>query len=125
MQILAIERELAPLDSQLHREVLREEAACVWALKKRAVIRDIWFTVRNRLAVVMLECSTEEEAREHLAGLPLVREGFIAFDVMALRSYDGFDRLTALGGQEPNQHQTQSRATPAADRTRRASSRRG
>jgi hypothetical protein len=83
--------------------VLRDEAACVWALKKKEVIRDIWFTARNRLAVVMLECGTEEEAREHLAALPLVREGLIAFDVMALRSYDGFDRLIALRGNTPNQ----------------------
>jgi hypothetical protein len=99
VQILAIERELAPLDPQRHRAVLREEAACVWALKKQEVIREIWFTARTRLAVVLLECGTEEEAREHLARLPLVREGLIAFEVMALRSYDGFDRLI---GQTPS-----------------------
>lgn len=43
----------------------------------------------------MLECDTEDEAVQHLNSLPLVREGFIAFEVSALRSYDGFDRLIA------------------------------
>lgn len=93
MQILALERELKPIDSRRHAAVLREEAARVWALKKEAVIRDIWFTVRDRCAVVMLECSSEDEARRHLATLPLVREGLIAFEVLALCSYDGFERL--------------------------------
>jgi muconolactone delta-isomerase len=102
MQILAIEKEVAPLDSQRHREVLREEAACVWELKKKEVIRDIWFTTPGRHAVVMLECSSKEEAQRHLASLPLVREGLITFEVMALRSYDGFDRLVTAERQTPN-----------------------
>ena len=99
MQILAIEREVAPIDSHRHRDLLREEAACVWELKKKELVRDIWFTVPGRLAVVMLECASKEEAQRHLAALPLVREGLIAFDVMALRSYDGFDRLVTAQSQ--------------------------
>ncbi|MBP6865848.1 MAG: hypothetical protein KBC32_11360 [Candidatus Didemnitutus sp.] len=95
MQILALEKELKAIDARKHAEVLRQEAAAVWTLKKRSVIRDIWFTVRGRHAVVMLECDTEDEAVQHLNSLPLVREGFIAFEVSALRSYDGFDRLIA------------------------------
>jgi len=93
MQILAIEKGLAAIDPQQHCDLLREEAACVWKLKKQEVIRDIWFTSRDRNAVVLLECASEDEARRHLASLPLVREKLIAFDVQALRSYDGFDRL--------------------------------
>lgn len=93
MQILAIEKEISPLDPQGHHALLCEEAACVWALKKKQVIRDIWFTCHDHRAVVMLECGSEEEAKHHLASLPLVREGLIAFDVLALCCYDGFDRL--------------------------------
>jgi hypothetical protein len=93
MRILAIEKELKPLQAETAREILREEAACVWALKKKEVIRDIWFTVRDKCAVVVLECGSEDEAKRHLATLPLVRERFIAFEVHALRTYDGFDRL--------------------------------
>jgi muconolactone delta-isomerase len=97
MQILAIERELRAIDPREHHDILREEAACVWRLKKRGVIREIWFTAADRRAVVLLECASEEEARENLASLPLVRERLIDFDVFALRSYDGFDRLLGEG----------------------------
>lgn len=39
MQILALEKELKAIDARKHAEVLRQEAAAVWALKKRSVIR--------------------------------------------------------------------------------------
>lgn len=103
MQLLAIEQELRPIDSGQHRELLRDEAACVWALKKQESIRDIWFTRRGCRAVLMLECEGEAEAKRLLASLPLVRDGFIAFEVMALRSYDGFDRLITDNEKTPNQ----------------------
>ena len=93
MQILALERELRPIDAQRHALVLRDEAAQVWALKKQGVIRELWFTQRGRHAVVLLECASTEEAQQHLASLPLVREGLIAFEVLALTPYDGLDRL--------------------------------
>ncbi len=104
MRILAIERELKALDPDSARELLREEAACVWALQTQEVIREIWFTRRKKCAVVMLECETEDEARRHLSVLPLVREQFITFDVHALRPYDGFERLLSpAAGSDPKQ----------------------
>jgi muconolactone delta-isomerase len=92
MQILAIEIELMPLGSG-HHELLREEAARVWFLKKQGIVRDIWFAVHEHVAVLLLECASEEEAKQHLSDLPLVRAGLITFDVIPLRSYDGFERL--------------------------------
>jgi hypothetical protein len=56
----------------------------------------------SRHAVVMLECASEAEAASHLATLPLVQEGLITFDVMALCPYDGFDRLLAPEGDTAN-----------------------
>lgn len=97
MRVLAIEREQSTVDPERHRDVLREEARCVWSLQKQEVIREIWFTHRGCRAVVLLECGSEAEALRHLASLPLFREGLIAFDVIPLRSYDGFDRLIAPG----------------------------
>jgi muconolactone delta-isomerase len=93
MRILAIEREI-PLPARPDlREILREEAAGVWALQKRGFIRDIWFTAADRHAIVMLECADVDEARQLLATLPLVRTGLIEFTLHELRSYDGFERL--------------------------------
>lgn len=93
MQILALEKPLAAIDSARHRRVLRAEAFAVWKLKKQSIIREIWFTRRERTAVLLLECPSEKAAHRHLATLPLVRAGLIGFDVRALQPYDGFDRL--------------------------------
>lgn len=101
MCILAIEKELKPVDTAVSAELLREEATRVWALQKQEVIRGIWFTRRDRSAVIMLECADENEAMRQLASLPLVREGFITFEVHALQPYDGFDRLMAGNRTEP------------------------
>ena len=97
MRILAIERELPLPVYQNLRDLLREEAAIVWDLQKRGVIRDIWFTTANHRAVIMLECFNAAEARQHLATLPLVRSALNDFTLLELGSYDGFERLFATG----------------------------
>lgn len=95
MRILAIERELPTAQANSLEQILRVEAACVWDLQKRGIIRDIWFTAAGHHAVIMLECSSATEARQHLATLPLVHAGVIDFTVHELRSYDGLERLFA------------------------------
>lgn len=101
MRILAIERELPTPRRPDLPHLLHDEAARVWDLQKRGIIRNIWFTAADRLAVVMLECASAAEAREQLATLPLVQTGVIDFTLHELRSYDGFERLFAAGGAEP------------------------
>jgi muconolactone delta-isomerase len=104
MRILAIERELpTPRRADLPH-LLHDEAAGVWDLQKRGIIRDIWFTTAEQLAIIMLECANAAEAREHLATLPLVQTGVIDFTLHELRSYDGFERLFATVGAEPPVH---------------------
>ncbi|MDI1335678.1 MAG: hypothetical protein PSU94_05785 [Lacunisphaera sp.] len=96
MRILAIERELSPVGAALPPDLLRQEAADVWALRKQGVIRDIWFT-QDRHAVIMLECPHAAEARRHLGSLPLAQAGLIDFIVHELTSYDAFERLFTSG----------------------------
>jgi len=98
MRILAIERELTPPGATIPADLYRKEAAEVWALQKQGVIRDIWFTIQDRHAVVMLECPNAAEARQQLAALPLVRAGLIDFTVHELATYDGYERLFSPGG---------------------------
>ncbi len=101
MRILAIERDIPiPARPDL-TEVRRNEAASVWELQKRGIIRDIWFTAADRHAVVMLECTGIDEAREWLATLPLVRSGMIEFTLYELCSYDGYERLFASPTEPP------------------------
>jgi len=40
-----------------------------------------------------LECASVEEAKAHLARLPLVKNGLIKFEIMVLKPYSGFARL--------------------------------
>jgi muconolactone delta-isomerase len=97
MRILAIERELSTPPYQNLHDLLREEAMAVWALQKRDVIREIWFTKSDRRAIVLLECKEAAEARTHLASLPLVRADLIDFTLLELCNYDGLERLFATG----------------------------
>lgn len=101
MRILAIERELTPPDASLPADLLRREAAEVWALQKTSIIRDIWFTTQGRNAVVMLECLNATEARRHLATLPLVQAGVIEFTILELCAYDGYERLFTAAPKSP------------------------
>ena len=95
MRILALETAPAAPAAPCTPELLRAEAAAVWQLQQKDVVRALWFTRRGKRAVLLLECASEEEAHRHLASLPLVRASCIAFEVHALRAYDGFARLFA------------------------------
>jgi muconolactone delta-isomerase len=93
MRILAIVKEISSINPTKMHDVLRAEAARVWALQKQDIIRELWFTRCDQRAVIMLECGTEAEAKEHLESLPLVRHACIEFELLPLRPYDAFDRL--------------------------------
>lgn len=101
MRILAIEHELPTPPHAKLAPLLRDEAAGIWTLQKRGLIRDIWFTTADRRAIILLECASAKEARELLATLPLARHGLIEFGVYELMSYDGYERLFATGAPPP------------------------
>jgi len=94
MKMLALEREVpGVVDAEFTPELLRSEAEMAWRLHMGGILREVYFSADKREAVLILECSTVEEARASLAELPLVRAGLIAFDVIPLTPYDGFSRL--------------------------------
>jgi muconolactone delta-isomerase len=102
MKILARSKDFPGASWTGAEAILRAEAAEVWRLQKAGAIRNIWFTHPDRDAVIILECSSVDEARSLLAALPLVKERFIQFDVAELRPYDGLERL--FEGPPPNPH---------------------
>jgi hypothetical protein len=53
----------------------------------------MYFTADTREAVLILECGGADEARSHLAELPLVKAGLIDFEIIPLVPYPGFARL--------------------------------
>ncbi len=99
MKILAIERERSGTTPREFQPHLKPEAARVWELYQADLIRELYFDRDHHTAVLMLECSSVEQAREILGTLPLVREELIAFDLIPLVPYSGFSRL--FGNNKP------------------------
>lgn len=95
MKTLAIEQQVSGVTAEQFKPHLKAEAARVWELYQAGVFRELYFRADRSEAVLMLECADVEEARCVLDTLPLVKEGLIASDLVALRPYPGFARLFA------------------------------
>jgi muconolactone delta-isomerase len=93
MKILALEKELSGAGEKAPKPLLEEEARQVWELQQSGVLREIYFNSNHHTAVLMLECSNIEEARQVLTSFPLVTAGLIAFEIIPLIPYDGLARL--------------------------------
>lgn len=95
MKIIALEKEIEnanPEDFQIHSE---HEAMKVWELYKAGLIREFYFRDDKNLAVLVLECHNQFEARKILDTLPMVRNKLIDFEIIPLKAYPGFERLFA------------------------------
>lgn len=95
MKILALEHELPAATAEGFRQYAHAEAHQVWVLVQSGVIRETYFRADRSEAVLVLECSSLEEAREALSTLPFVRYGLIEFELIPLKAYPGFERLFA------------------------------
>ena len=94
MKILALEQEVPGVEAaQFTLELVKAEARRAWELHLQGVIRALYFREERTMAVLELECEDADAARAVLATLPLVAEGLITFEVIALRTYPGFERL--------------------------------
>lgn len=92
MKFLLLEKELQP-GKPIPAELLKEEAAYLWKWTQADVVREIYFHADAHTAVLLLEWENRSALEEWIAGLPLVREGWIRFEVLPLQPYDGFARL--------------------------------
>jgi hypothetical protein len=95
MKILALEHELPNINAERFQQYAKEEARKVWELTRVGTIRESYFRADRNEAVLMLECESVEEAQENLSTLPFVRNELIAFDLIPLKAYPGFERLFA------------------------------
>lgn len=92
MKILAIETELKKLDANSDIEILKKEARAILDLQQKDILREIYFD-ENHCAVLILECGSKTEAEKILTALPLVKSGFISFEIKELHPYSGFSRI--------------------------------
>jgi hypothetical protein len=95
MKLLALEKELQPVNSDQSRALLMDEAFRVWELQQSGCVRAIYFRADRHTAVLELECADVEEARQRISSLPLAVAGLSEFDILPLVPYDGFARLFA------------------------------
>jgi muconolactone delta-isomerase len=93
MKILALEHELPGAATEAFERYRVEEAHKAWDLYQAGVFRELYFRADRNEAILILECASVEEAREILSTLPFVQNRLIAFEVIPLRAYPGFNRL--------------------------------
>ena len=93
MKIIALEVENEKFSKNDFATYLKQEAATVWNLQQRNILREIYFNQNTHTAVLVLETNSTEQARGILNELPLVQAGLIDFELIPLAPYDGFSRL--------------------------------
>lgn len=93
MKILALEQDVPGVRAERFQAHLKAEAQRVWELQQDGIIREAYFRQDRTSAVLVLECDNPADAQKVLAGLPLVQEGLISFDIIPLKVYPGFARL--------------------------------
>jgi hypothetical protein len=93
MKILAIEKEVPGVDwSSVSKELLAEEAIHVYRMYLSDHLREHYFN-EQKCAVLVLECDSKEQAQLLLGNLPLVKSNLIAFEILELHPYTGYDRI--------------------------------
>jgi len=95
MKIIALEKELPGVSAEQFAPHLKSESLRVWELLQSNLLREIYFRADRHSAVLILECTTIQEADQHLSTLPLVQAGLVAFELIPLAPYPGFARLFA------------------------------
>ena len=93
MRILALEVEKQEISADDFQPLLIGEARKVWELYQDDFIREIFFRADKTSAILMLECSDIEEAKQKLSKLPLVLANLIDFELIPLVPYRVFSRL--------------------------------
>lgn len=93
MKILALEHELTDATAEGFQQHAKDEARKVWELVQAGMVRESYFRVDRSEAVLVLAYQTVEEAREALSALPFVQNDLIAFELIPLKAYPGFERL--------------------------------
>jgi len=92
MKFLAIEHECENTGTHPGLNLYTEEAKQVYQLYLSGKLRDIYFN-EHKNAVLVIECDSVKEAEGIIDSLPLVKNGYIRFELMQLLPYSGYERL--------------------------------
>jgi len=84
MKIIAYDHFRPGVTKRNISDLLKQEMAHVWELQKAGVIREIYSRADAPGAVVIFECGTLDEVKEHVAAFPLSKTGLLDWDFLAL-----------------------------------------
>ena len=94
MKILVMPK---PIPGVAREELLKHapaEIRAVWRLYEQGICREFYTRVNEAGRVVLiLECASEETAREALATLPFAQLHLIDFDLIPLGAFNGLSQL--------------------------------
>jgi hypothetical protein len=97
MQFLALSRRLEGTTPEKLGAHAADEAREAWRLHTEGVLRSVHLCPDRPGSVIVLECSSLEEAQVALQRLPMVRAGLIAFEVSRMLPYTGWAALFREG----------------------------
>ncbi len=92
MRFFVIGTQAEVLD-QLTPEFLRHELKCAANLWKDDFIRVIYNRTDGKGGVFVVEADSEEEVREKLGSLPMVREGILTLDVYGAKVWRAIEAI--------------------------------
>lgn len=95
MKILALITSVPGANFQEMAPLIPDETRHVWELYKNDVARELYFRRDSPGAVLMLECPSVEEATNLVNSLPLVKHGHAKAELIPLRPFDAWARLSA------------------------------
>jgi muconolactone delta-isomerase len=93
MKILALEHEVPGAATEAFERFKAEEARKAWELYQAGIFRELYFRADRNEAILVLECESVEQAQKILSTMPFVQNRLIAFEVIPLKAYPGFNRL--------------------------------
>jgi hypothetical protein len=93
MTVLAIAHALPNATAEAFQRIRPEEIRTVWNIYRRGQIGQIYYCTDREVAVLMLNCTTIDEAGSILAELPMVRERLIDWDYYPIGPFTPWDGL--------------------------------
>jgi hypothetical protein len=97
MQFLVTTADNGEIDWKEKGLALKNEARYIWELSSKGIVRNIWFTRETKDAILIIEAHSSQSVRALIEDAPLVAEGLIAYEIVELQPYTGFERL--FGGE--------------------------
>lgn len=93
MQFLVVCRIPAGTPRRQVIKLIRPEAKAVWKLYESGLVREIYYIDDLSGAVLKVEAASLEEVKKGVETLPMIQDGSLVPEYIALKPYTGFGKL--------------------------------